>query len=99
MKQHDYNAALPLLESAVQQLRGRSDLGTAYAEYNLGATLIALGRCSEAIPYLEASRAIQPSRGEVKDAIAAGARLFRLTLRSRAGRRTAARSTHGIHRT
>ena len=69
MKQGDYASALPLLESAVQQLQGRTDLGTAYANYNLGVTLIALGRCSEAMPYLETSRAIQPSRHEVKDAL------------------------------
>jgi eukaryotic-like serine/threonine-protein kinase len=69
MKQGDYASALPLLENAVQQLQGRTDLGTAYANYNLGVTLISLGRCSEAMPYLETSRAIQPSRHEVKDAI------------------------------
>ena len=69
MKQHDFEGALPLLESAVQQLQGRTDLGTAYANYNLGVTLVSLGRCGEAMPYLEASRAIQPSRREVKDAI------------------------------
>jgi hypothetical protein len=28
-----------------------------------------LGRCSEAVPYLEHSRRIQPQRGEVRDAI------------------------------
>jgi tetratricopeptide (TPR) repeat protein len=69
MKQGDYASALPLLENAVQQLQGQSDLGTAYANYNLGVTLISLGRCGEAMPYLETSRAIQPSRHEVKDAI------------------------------
>jgi len=69
MKQGDYASALPLLETAVQQLQGRTDLGTAYANYNLGVTLIALGRCSEATPYLETSRAIQPDRHEVKDAL------------------------------
>ena len=69
MKQQNYQAALPLLQQAVQQLQGRTDLGTAYANYNLGVTLMALGRCDEAMPYLEASRAIQPSRREVKDAI------------------------------
>ncbi len=69
MKQGDYASALPLLENAVQQLQGRTDLGTAYANYNLGVTLISLGRCSEAMPYLETSKAIQPSRHEVKDAL------------------------------
>jgi serine/threonine-protein kinase len=69
MKEGDYASALPLLESAVQQLQGRTDLGTAYANYNLGVTLISLGRCSEATPYLETSKAIQPKRHEVKDAL------------------------------
>jgi predicted Ser/Thr protein kinase len=69
MKQGDYQSALPLLQSAVDQLQGRNDLGTAYANYNLGVTLVNLGRCSEAMPYFEASRAIQPQRREVKDAI------------------------------
>jgi len=69
MQQGRYEAALPLLQDAVQQLAGRNDLGTAYANYNLGYTLIQLGRCADAIPYLEASRAIQPQRREVKDAL------------------------------
>ena len=68
MKQGDYDAALPLLESAVQQLQGHTDLTTAYANYNLGVTLINVGRCDDAMPYLEASRALQPHRHEVKDA-------------------------------
>jgi tetratricopeptide (TPR) repeat protein len=69
MQQGDYEGALPLLQNAVGRLQGRSDLGTAYAEYNLGVTLINLGHCSDAIQYLEASRAIQPQRREVKDAL------------------------------
>jgi serine/threonine-protein kinase len=71
MQQGDYQSALPLLESAVQQLQGQSNLTTAYATYNLGLTLINLGRCDEAMPYLEASRALQPKRHEVRDAIKA----------------------------
>jgi tetratricopeptide (TPR) repeat protein len=69
MKAGDYASALPLLQDAVAQLDGRNDLGTAYANYNLGYTLIQLGRCGEAVPYLERSRAIQPERREVKDAL------------------------------
>jgi thioredoxin-like negative regulator of GroEL len=69
MQQHDYAAALPLLQQAVQQLQGGSDLTTAYANYNLGVTLIALGRCSEAAPYLEVARQIEPNRHEVHDAL------------------------------
>jgi serine/threonine-protein kinase len=69
MKQGDYGSALPLLESAVAQLRGQSTLTNAYANYNLGVTLMRLGRCAEAMPYLETSRSLQPQRREVKDAI------------------------------
>ena len=69
MKQGEYQSALPLLQSAVSQLQGHTDLGTAYANYNLGVTLMNLGRCSEAMPYLETSRSLQPQRHEVKDAI------------------------------
>ena len=69
MQQHNYQAALPLLEQAVQQLQGGTDLTTAYANYNLGVTLIALGRCSEAAPYLEVARQIEPDRHEVHDAL------------------------------
>jgi serine/threonine-protein kinase len=69
MKQHNYAAALPLLQQAVQQLQGGTDLTTAYANYNLGVTLIALGHCSEAMPYLDVARQIEPSRHEVHDAL------------------------------
>jgi tetratricopeptide repeat protein len=69
MQQHNYQAALPLLQQAVKELQGGSDLTTAYANYNLGATLIALGHCSEAAPYLEVARQIEPDRHEVRDAL------------------------------
>ena len=69
MQQHNYQAALPLLQQAVQELQGGSDLTTAYANYNLGVTLIALGQCSEAAPYLEVARQIEPGRHEVHDAL------------------------------
>jgi serine/threonine-protein kinase len=65
----NYNAALPLLQRAVQELQGGTDLTTAYANYNLGITLIALGRCSESIPYLNVAKAIEPGRHEVHDAL------------------------------
>jgi serine/threonine protein kinase len=71
MKQQNYAAALPLLQQAVQELQGGTDLTTAYANYNLGVTLIALGQCSEAMPYLEVARQIEPDRHEVHDALKA----------------------------
>jgi len=70
MQRGDYASALPLLQQAVQALQGQTgDIYTAYANYNLGVTLVNLGRCSEAMPYLEASRALQPGRHEVQQAI------------------------------
>jgi len=69
MQQQNYAAALPLLQQAVQELQGGTDLTTAYANYNLGVTLIALGQCSEATPYLEVARQIEPDRREVRDAL------------------------------
>jgi len=71
IKAGNYQAALPLLQQAVQELQGGSSLTTAYANYNLGITLIALGRCSEAMPYLDVARQIEPDRHEVHDAIKA----------------------------
>ena len=70
MKQGNYAAALPLLQQAVQALEGQTgDIYTAYANYNLGVTLVNLGQCGEAIPYLETSRALQPKRHEVDRAL------------------------------
>ncbi len=69
MKQQNYQAALPLLQQAVQDMQGGTDLTTAYANYNLGVTLIALGHCSGAMPYLEVARQIEPDRREVRDAL------------------------------
>ena len=69
MQAGDYAAALPLLRDAVQQLSGRRDLGTAYANYNLGDTLLELGRCNEALPYLQTAESLEPSRHEVRDAL------------------------------
>jgi predicted Ser/Thr protein kinase len=69
MQQGDYNGALPLLRDAQGQLQGQGNLAEAYTDYNLGYTLMQLGQCSDALPYLEASRRLQPNRREVKDAI------------------------------
>jgi eukaryotic-like serine/threonine-protein kinase len=71
MQQQNYAAALPLLQQAVQELQGDSSTVAGYANYNLGVTLIALGRCDEAIPYLQAAQHIEPDRHEVHDAMKA----------------------------
>src|SRR5262249_36391161 len=46
----------------------------AYANYNLGYTLVQLGRCSDALPYLNRSEQLQGYRSEIADATAAAQR-------------------------
>jgi tetratricopeptide (TPR) repeat protein len=71
MKQGRYSEALPLLEQAVPALRGAgpSDLAEGYANYNLGYTLLQLGRCDEAKPYLDRAKHLEPDRTEVASAL------------------------------
>jgi len=70
MQRGDFASALPLLQQAVQRLQGQTgDVYTAYANYNLGLTLMNLGQCSEAMPYLEVARGLEPDRHEVDRAI------------------------------
>lgn len=66
MRAGDYLGALPLLQQAVQQLRGvgPSDPYEAYANYNLGYTLLHLNRCADAIPYLRRAQRLEPQRPE-----------------------------------
>ena len=68
MQQGDYASALPLLEQAVPGLRGTYSEDfryEAYAEYNLGKTLVELGRCDEALPHLDRSEDLQGNRGPI----------------------------------
>ncbi len=69
MQQQNFTGALPILQQAVQALQGQSTITAGYANYNLGVTLIALGHCSEAMPYLETALQIEPDRPEVADAL------------------------------
>lgn len=65
----DYRAALPLLQAAVGGLaRGSGSLGF-YANFNLGQTLVKLGRCSDALPYLRHAAALEPGSSEAADAL------------------------------
>jgi tetratricopeptide (TPR) repeat protein len=69
MQAGDYNGALPLLRQAVAKLAGVGYPNEAYANYNLGYTLLQVGRCSEAIGYLDAAKQLEPQRHEPKDAL------------------------------
>lgn len=73
MKAGDYQAALPLLEQSVQQLRDTGTLAEAYADYNLAYTRYELGQCSDVLPLLDHSQAIQGRRTEI-DALRRDAR-------------------------
>jgi predicted Zn-dependent protease len=57
---------VPILQQAVQKLRGTgpADPYEAYANYNLGYSLLRLNRCGEAIPYLTKAQQLEPDRTE-----------------------------------
>ena len=67
----DYQAALPLLQQAVRKLRGTgpADPYEGYANYNAGYALYRLGRCSEAIPYLQRAEQLEPDRHEPRQVL------------------------------
>jgi TolA-binding protein len=67
----DYAGAVPLLQSAVQKLRGLGpgDPYEGYANYNLGYALYRLGRCSEAVPYLQRADQLEPQRHEPRQVL------------------------------
>jgi TolA-binding protein len=75
MRQGRWTEALPLLQRAVPALRGigPEDPYEAYADYNLGRTLLELGRCHEALLPLRRSDALQ-DRVELDRALSAAAR-------------------------
>jgi Flp pilus assembly protein TadD len=72
MKQGRYSEALPLLKRAVVGLRGTgpADPAEAYANYNLGFTLLQLGSCANARGYLQRAQSLEPQRTEVAGALA-----------------------------
>jgi serine/threonine-protein kinase len=71
MQAGDYAGAVPLLQTAVSKLAGSGpgDPYEAFANYNLGYSLLKLGRCAEAAPYLRTAARLEPWRHEPKDAL------------------------------
>ena len=62
-------AALPLATAAFETLRGSGDVYEGNAGYNAGRSLIDLGRCDEAVPYLEAAAGTgSESQNEIRQA-------------------------------
>jgi tetratricopeptide (TPR) repeat protein len=71
MQAGDYAGAVALLQDAVAKLSGTGprDPYEAFANYNLGYSLLKLDRCGEAIPYLEKADRLEPWRHEPRDAL------------------------------
>jgi tRNA A-37 threonylcarbamoyl transferase component Bud32 len=65
MQARDFSEALPLLEQAVDSLRGSGELTEAWASYNLAFTRLALGDCSEVEELLDRSEQVQGERKEI----------------------------------
>ncbi|HSC91216.1 MAG TPA: protein kinase [Gaiellaceae bacterium] len=65
IREERYEEALPVAQRALTMLQGSGELYEAYANYNVGRSLLGLGRCAEAIPYLDRSEAIQGERKEI----------------------------------
>jgi tetratricopeptide (TPR) repeat protein len=69
MQAGDYNGALPLLQHAVAALAGAGYPYEAYANFNLGYTLLQLGRCGDAVPYLQKADRLEPGNRYVAKAL------------------------------
>ena len=68
LREGDYAGARRLARQAVAALQGSGQLYEAYAEYDLGAALVGLGRCAQALPHLDRSETLQGERREISRA-------------------------------
>jgi predicted Ser/Thr protein kinase len=53
MEEGRYDEALPIAQRALRLLEGSGETYEGYANYNVGRSLVELGRCQEALPYLD----------------------------------------------
>ena len=90
-----YVAALPLLQRAVTGLVDPANPVTAYVNFNLGQTLVRLGRCSSALTYLERASQLEPQRQEAYDALAYAQQCARSATAPSAAPQSAAQDPHG----
>ena len=65
IRQGRYDQALPVAQQALRKLQGSGQIYEAYAEYDVGRSLAELGRCSEALPYIDRSEKLQGHRSEL----------------------------------
>jgi Flp pilus assembly protein TadD len=71
MQRGDFAGALPYLQQAVQKLQGTGpgDPYEAYANYNLGFTMLQLGQCDAAVAYLQRADQLEPHNQQVQNAL------------------------------
>ncbi len=69
MRDGDFAGALPLAQRALRALTGSGNIYEAYANYNVGYSLLQLGRCTEAMGFLKTAQKLEPERSEPKDAL------------------------------
>jgi eukaryotic-like serine/threonine-protein kinase len=65
MRDGDYAGALPLAQRALARLQGTGHTYEGYANYNVGKSLASLGRCEEALPYLDRREQLLGESSEV----------------------------------
>ena len=75
IQQGDYGRALPIAQQALAMLAGSGHTYEGYANYNVGTSLAHLGRCAQAIPYLQRrERLLGPHSAVTADLRRCGAR-------------------------
>ncbi|HEU5066311.1 MAG TPA: serine/threonine-protein kinase [Gaiellaceae bacterium] len=65
LEEGDYARAEQLARRALAVLQGTGEAYEAYAEYDLGAALVGLNRCDEALQHLDRSQELQGKRKEI----------------------------------